>query len=393
VRFLEKRANIAWTVTNNVLDWSRLENGEAICRPVAVDIRLACEAIVHVLPNSGDNTNTELVVVVAPEVPLSVVVDETYLQRILMNLLSNSFKFTASGYVMLLLRLKEGILHVTVKDSGSGIPKSFLPQLFEPYKQVQVRGAERGTGLGLSITKRLLQRMQGSIAVESKYQQDRGVGATNSGSVFTLTIPFATSEHSSDPPPPNLVKSMRIAIMHDGKHRDIEGLITAWTSFGAEVLHTQVTTDIPSDPDTIIWADLGFLREHHDIYLVLRQQQYLVLVPYKDRNLLDEILGLTPPTNIVPIRKPLIWHRIVQTIIDIRKVRSAPDLDKDIKLREIRRLEAEGFLSKRQIIIAVTAAAGPEARAQFLEAGTNMFLSKPLSLAKLEQTLSRYFNG
>jgi histidine kinase/DNA gyrase B/HSP90-like ATPase len=262
-----------------------------------------------------------------------VFVDETYLQRILMNLLSNSSKFTVSGYVMLLLHLKEGILHVTVKDSGSGIPKSFLPQLFEPYKQVQARGAERGTGLGLSITKRLVQRMRGSISVESKYQKDQGVGAANSGSVFTLTIPIATSEHSPDPLPLNLIKPLRVAIMHDGKHRDVEGLITAWTSFGAEVWRTQVTADISSDPDTIIWADVGFLRKHHDFYPdVLRQQQHLVLVPYKDRTLLDEILGPTPPSNIIPIRKPLIWHSIVQTIIDTRKIRSAPDLNKDTKL-------------------------------------------------------------
>ena len=470
------------TVTSNVLDWSRLEKGEAICRPVVVDIRFACEAIVHLLPNREDNIETELLVVVTPEVPPSIFVDETYLQRILMNLLSNSFKFTMSGYVMLLLCLKEGLLRVTVKDSGFGIPQSFLPQLFEPYKQVQARGAERGTGLGLSITQRLLERMQGSVTVESKYHQDQDVGVANSGSKFTLTIPIATPEHPPDPPSLNNVKPVRIAIMHDGEHRDLEGLTAAWTSFGAEVLHTEVITDIPNDPDTIVWADLYFLQKHHDTRCdILRQQQYLVLVPYENRSLFDETLGPKPPINIVPIRKPLIWHRIAQIVIDTRHVRSTPDLDKDIKLaqridavhslanesktqalvakkrtvllvednkinqklgakmlgmlnydvilaedgqeaidivmehaliidailmdqsmpgkdgitatREIRGLEAAGLLGKRQTIIAVTAAAGPEAQAQFLEAGTDMFLPKPLSLTKLEQTLSHYFNG
>jgi hypothetical protein len=120
--------------------------------------------------------------------------------------------------------------------------------------------------------------------------------------------------------------------MHDGKNRDIEGLITAWTAFEAEVLHTMVTTDISSDPDTIIWADLGFLRKHYDIHTkLLKLQQHLILVPYQERTLLDEIFGPTTPTNIVPIQKPLIWHRIVQTIIDTRKIRTAPNVDKDIK--------------------------------------------------------------
>ena len=321
------------TVTSNVLDWSRLESGEAVCRPVAVDIRLACEAVVHVLPNDYDNTKTELFVVVAPEVPQSVFVDETYLQRALMNLLSNSFKFTASGYVTLLVRLREGQLHVTVEDSGRGIPKSFLPQLFEPYKQVQARGAERGTGLGLSITKRLLERMGGSVAVESKYQQDQGVGVANSGSVFALTIPIATSERSSKPASFKPLKPLRIAIMRESIHRDIEGLTAAWTSFGAEVVHAQGITDLSSDLNTMIWADLDFLHKHHDICNhVLRQQQHMVLVPYKDPALLKAILGPIPLTNVVSIRKPLIWHRIIQAMIDTRQALSAPGLNNDAKV-------------------------------------------------------------
>jgi len=260
-------------------------------------------------------------------------VDETFLQRILMNLLSNAFKFTVSGYVLLLLHLEEGVLHVTVQDSGPGIPKSFLPELFEPYKQVQSRGAERGTGLGLSITKQLLQRMQGTVTVESKYQEDQGVGATDSGSVFTITIPVATSEQPSVPLPAKFVRPVRIALMHDRKHRDIEGLTTAWTTCGAEVLHIQGIEDIPADLDTIIWADLGFLQKHHDICRhLLAQQQHLVLVPYKDRILLDKILGPTPPINIIPIRKPLIWHRIIQTIVDSQRALTTPNLDRNTEL-------------------------------------------------------------
>ena len=72
---------------------------------------------------------------------------------------------------------------------------------------------------------------------------------------------------------------------------------------------------------------------------------------------------------------------------------SMPRKDGVTATREIRELEAAGLLGKRQNIIAVTAAVGPEAQAQFLEAGTDMFLPKPLSLAKLEQALSHYLSG
>jgi hypothetical protein len=319
-------------VTSNVLDWSRLENGEAICRPVAVDIRIACESVIHVLPNHEDNAETELIVLIAPEVPVSVAIDETYVQRILMNLLSNSLKFTACGYVMLLIRLTKDILHVTVEDSGCGIPESFMPQLFEPYKQVQARGAERGTGLGLSIVKRLSERMQGSITVESKYQHDPGVGLAHSGSVFSLAIPITDPEFSSYPLLFNPLQGVRVLIMHDGKNRAVEGFIAAWKLFGAEVCATEGVMDLTGDNHIIIWADLSVLQKRHDIYShIIRQQQNMFLIPYRDQALLEEVLGTTPPTNVIPVRKPLIWHSIVQTVLDIRETQGAQELDNGVK--------------------------------------------------------------
>jgi CheY-like chemotaxis protein len=82
-----------------------------------------------------------------------------------------------------------------------------------------------------------------------------------------------------------------------------------------------------------------------------------------------------------------------QTIDVILMDQSMPRKDGITATKEIRELEADGLLCKRQTIIAVTAAAGQESEAQFLEAGTDMFLSKPLSLAKLEQSLLQCFNG
>jgi CheY-like chemotaxis protein len=70
---------------------------------------------------------------------------------------------------------------------------------------------------------------------------------------------------------------------------------------------------------------------------------------------------------------------------------SMPKKDGITATKEILALEASGIVRKVHTIIAVTAVVGPEAREQFLKAGIDMFLSKPLSLIKLEQTMSRYF--
>lgn len=109
------------TVTNNVLDWSKLEkDAEAVCRPVALDMRTVCESVLMLLPNKDDEADVNLMVVVSPNVPHSLFLDETYIQRILMNLLSNALKFTRSGYVLLSVEMENGKLVATVKDTGTG---------------------------------------------------------------------------------------------------------------------------------------------------------------------------------------------------------------------------------------------------------------------------------
>ena len=146
-----------------------------------------CESVLMLLPNKDDETDVNLMVVVSPNVPHSLFLDETYIQRILMNLLSNALKFTRSGYVMLSVEMENGALVATVKDTGTGIPPSFLPQLFEPFKQATTRGSQRGTGLGMSIVKQLLQKMRGTIEVESKHPDTASVGSEQTGSTFTVT--------------------------------------------------------------------------------------------------------------------------------------------------------------------------------------------------------------
>lgn len=78
-------------ITNNVLDWSKFErDSESAYRPAAVDVRAICESIIVLLPNLDEESRVQLFVVVAPDVPKTLFMDETYIHRILMNLLSNA---------------------------------------------------------------------------------------------------------------------------------------------------------------------------------------------------------------------------------------------------------------------------------------------------------------
>lgn len=264
------------------------------------------------LPNKDDEAEVELMVVVKPDVPRSIFLDETYIHRILMNLLSNALKFTRSGYISLLIEVEGGNLVATVKDTGSGVPRSFLPQLFEPFKQAQTRGFQRGTGLGLSIVKQLLHKMGGNITVESKHPEAGEIEPSQSGSTFTISIPVQASKAIGDA----IVHALRpqVAIFHAGNERAVEGLQTAWETFGFDVVLVKDFDDLFGTDWTYIWADLPFLKRNSVCLHGLIGQETPVLVPCDSQNNLHQVPEIASASNIVPLPRPLMWHSISQRI-------------------------------------------------------------------------------
>ena len=327
-----------FTVTNNVLDWSKLEkDAEAVCRPVALDMRTVCESILMLLPNKDDEADVNLMVVVSPNVPHSLFLDETYVQRILMNLLSNALKFTRSGYIMLLIEMENGKLVATVKDTGTGIPPSFLPQLFEPFKQATTRGSQRGTGLGMSIIKQLLHKMHGTIEVDSRHPDTATVGPGQTGSTFTVTIPAPLS---GTPDPESLLTKAfpSIAVFHGDNERSFEGLRIAWETFGFDVVRVRAFSDLSDLEWKYVWADLPFLKGNpRCLQQLLEQDQWQVLVPYDTQEALQPTPSVLAGPHLVRLQKPLLWHTFADQIATVgepsdnaplaRTVRFAPQVD------------------------------------------------------------------
>ncbi|KAL8678390.1 MAG: hypothetical protein Q9186_005258 [Xanthomendoza sp. 1 TL-2023] len=466
-------------ITNNVLDWSKLErDSEAVCRPIYLDMRTVCESILMLLPNRDDDADLDLLVVVAPDVPNSLFLDETYIQRILMNLLSNALKFTSSGYVLLFVDIDGGNLVATVKDTGCGIPESFLPDLFEPFKQAQTRGTQRGTGLGLSIIRQLLHKMQGSIEVDSKYIGDPGVQQDQCGSTFTITVPVAL-ESSSQGSLPAAYPPKVALFRNEHKPRNLEGISMAWEKYGFETTIVQEVSDLEDIPWKYLWVDFWLLQRNALLLDQLaRRDQCTVLIPYDDPEMLQRNSRIASVAHLVPIPKPLLLNSFEQRIaasqdpankadaakgvrfavnVDVldhkneKTIEEAPYVKLGVVLlvednpinqklgkkmlaalhyevltaddgeeaiermlehgtevdvilmdqsmprkdgitatQEIRALEASSQLSRRTPIIAVTAAVNSQSQALFKEAGADDFLAKPLSMAKLEDTLRAY---
>jgi len=113
--------------------------------------------------------------------------DKTKLLQVIKNLLSNAFKFTKKGSVVMSIFRRDDALAFEVKDSGIGIPNAKLELIFEAFKQVDgsISREYGGTGLGLSISKTFVDLMKGVIEVESKHTE---------GSIFRVLIPLGSEE-------------------------------------------------------------------------------------------------------------------------------------------------------------------------------------------------------
>ncbi len=131
----------------------------------------------------------KLVCEVAPNVPDTVVADESRVRQVVVNLLGNAIKFTERGEVVLTVELRACAhadameLRFAVRDTGIGIAPEKLERIFEAFAQADGSTARRygGTGLGLTISRRLVELMGGHIAVASTPGQ---------GSIFSFTVPL-----------------------------------------------------------------------------------------------------------------------------------------------------------------------------------------------------------
>ncbi len=180
--------NLLVEVIRDILDLSRAEADrlELVAEPFS--LRNAVADVVRLLQPKAIDKNLQLSLEMAPHLPSQVLGDAARFQQILMNLLGNALKFTETGQVTVQVtgdRREDGRweVQIAVQDTGIGIDRDRQAGLFEPFYQGDSSIVRRfgGSGLGLAICKRLCEKMQGSIAVESVLGQ---------GSTFRVRLPL-----------------------------------------------------------------------------------------------------------------------------------------------------------------------------------------------------------
>jgi PAS domain S-box-containing protein len=316
------------SLLNDILDLSKIEAGryELLFAPCRLDDFL--NSLVDIFGVHAERKGLIFKQDFAPDLPMKIETDGRRLRQILMNLLGNAVKFTQQGYVALRCQYSHGYLHFTVSDTGIGISPEQQDLIFEAFQQVSDDALKsQGTGLGLSISRKLTDLLQGTLSVESELGQ---------GSHFHLKIPVSVQEGTY------LSQTQLINAAEVMGYTRCDGQQAA--------LHILIVEDMPENQNLLFsfLSPLGF-----DIYQANSGEACL---EYLREHTTDLIL------------------------MDIKMA----GID---GLETTRRIRAQ---SMNMPIIAVTAYAFEEDRAQAMQAGCNDYLSKPIAEQALLDALAAF---
>jgi PAS domain S-box-containing protein len=329
---------------NNILDYSKIESRLLELETKKFDLeQIVCEALEEVLPQARDK-QLSVDYEIDQNVKEFYLGDPHRLRQVLLNLANNAIKFTAKGSIAIKVALKEidfenaaDLLHFEVIDTGPGIPEEKYKRLFQPFSQVDSSTTRQfgGTGLGLVISKRLVERMDGRIWVESE------VGR---GSNFQFLVKL------------NLAASR--PLVPGGQHAIID----------------------EDEQEELLEADFG---EKYPLKLLLCEDD--VDNRWVIRELL-EMLGYRPDV-VESSEEALIQLRnrnYDAVLLDVRLPgRSGIELTSMIRSGE------EKVENQEQYVIAVTAYAMNEDRQKCLDVGMNDYIRKPVEICELKDALRR----
>jgi len=171
---------------NDILDLSKIEAGKLELQFTPVSIKSICEDISIVFSQKLKDKGLDFIIDIADDLPAYLLLDETRLRQVLLNLVGNAVKFTSEGFVRLTVNIKQNktssTLHlmIAISDSGIGIAKDQQQTIFSAFTQQKLQDISYGgTGLGLTICTRLLKLMKGKIDISSELGK---------GSCFTVHL-------------------------------------------------------------------------------------------------------------------------------------------------------------------------------------------------------------
>ena len=185
---IEDSSNNLLNLVNDILDIAKIEAGKMVVEQKEFDLKRMLQTLESMFMNTAKEKQLDFSWTIDENVPQFLLGDPDRIYQILVNLVSNAFKFTNKGFIRIAVsnlfeNEKEIRLQIKVQDSGIGIPLKKHELIFERFQQAgnPQENIQKGTGLGLAIVKNMATLLGGSVAVKS---------AEGEGSVFTVALPF-----------------------------------------------------------------------------------------------------------------------------------------------------------------------------------------------------------
>ena len=326
---------------NDVLEMSRIESGRLDLAPRETDLRALMDGVRDLFAAQMKSKSLDFFVDTEAVEDALVLCDGNRLNRVLLNLLSNAYKFTPEGGAVSVVLSQtgwpssgEGAYELRVKDTGIGMSPEFAGRVFDSFERERTSTVSgiQGTGLGMAITKRIVDQMGGSIRMET---------APGEGTEFIVSLVFP------------LIQESQRAQENKGAEHTAKKL-----DFSSMRLLLAEDNDLNREIALAVLEDMGFQME------TARNGQEAV-----------EILSASKPGHFDGV------------LMDIQM----PVMDGYEAARTIRRLEDPDLSSVP--IIAMTANAFAEDIRQAEEAGMNGHIAKPLDLEKMRATLAEVLGG
>lgn len=336
-------------LVNTLLDFSRIEAGRIQAVYEETDIAAFTTELASVFRSAVERAGLSLEVS-CEKIEAPVYVDREMWEKVVLNLLSNAFKFTLSGGIVVTAREHGMNVVVSVRDTGTGIPADELPQVFERFHRVRgARGrTDEGTGIGLALVQELVKLHGGTVSVES------GLGR---GTTFTVSLPTGSAHLPKD----RLGGARTLASTALGAAPYVEDALRWLPDEAARALHVEDTraagVRVSTAGARVLLAD-----DNYDM------REYL--------------------------RRLLTFHWEVEAVADGDEALSAIQRARpDLVLSDVMMPRRDGFglleairedPSTRTLpVILLSARAGEEARVEGLDAGADDYLIKPFSAREL----------
>ena len=219
---IKEASNLLLELVNDVLDMSRLESGEVVMEEVPFNLSSISKEVLIVIKQIAAEQNIRIVWEKKEIIHRDLIGSPGHVKRVMMNILSNAVKYNrANGQIYISCReipseqTEMTTMEFVCRDTGIGMTEEFQKYVFEPFAQEHTGSRTKfaGTGLGMAISKKLVEKMGGTINLES----EKGVGTT-----FVIRVPFRINTDRSDKPeiekkPEVSIRGLHILLAEDNE--------------------------------------------------------------------------------------------------------------------------------------------------------------------------------